>query len=1199
MKAKEKIIPGFLTGGGEMGELTRQKDWHKTALGNPENWPQSLRTTLSIVLNSKFPMFLFWGKDLTQFYNDAYRPSLGNDGKHPTALGQNGEDCWPEIWPVIKPLIDQVLDGGEATWSEDQLIPIYRNGKMENVYWTFSYSPVKIENGEVGAVLVTVIETTEKINNFKKIAESNDQLNFAIEATELGTWDFNPLTNKFTGNNRLKDWFGLPHNAEIDLSIAIEVVAEKDRSPVVDAIQKALQYESGGLYDIEYDIINALTKQERIVRAKGRAWFGEDKMAYRFNGTLQDITTDSIAKKKIEESEQRLSNERLVLYNSFMNAPAGIAILKGDTHIYEFANAEYEKLVDRKIPSGKTIQELFPEIEQQGLIDILDNVFSTGQPFIANEFPVELIDKRTGKPVVHYYNSVIQPIKDEKGNTERLLTHAVEVTQQVKARKQIEANEQRFGAAVEAVQGILWTNNAKGEMEGEQKGWAALTGQSYDEYQGYGWATVVHPDDAQPTIDAWNEAVKELKIFVFEHRVKTKSGEWELFSIKAIPLLNEDGSIREWIGVHTNITVQKEAEEKIKASEERYRSLFESMDQGFCIIELIFDSNNNPVDYLFIEANPAFEKQSGIADPVGKTIRAFFPNLKEHWFKIYSNVALTGEAKHFIDYIEGLSRWFEVSAFRLGDTGSKKVAVLFTNINERKQNEETLRYSKALLEAHNEANRDGLLLVDAKGKIISYNQSFIDVWRMPKEIVETKDDELALQFAMSQLVNPQQFIEKVKWLYEHPSETSIDELEYLDGRIIERHGYSVLGEDGTYYAWSWTFRDITGQKAAAAAIIESESRFRTMAEATEVLIEVSDENSNVTYFNKAWVDLTGRPMEDLLKLGWADLLHPEDKDPVLTIYHSSFAKQEGYTVEFRILNKYGEYRWLLAKAPPRFHPDGIFAGYISACVDITEQKRFSEELEKQVKERTEELQTANLTLENSNSELASFNYIASHDLQEPLRKIQTFGRRIIETENFSDKTQDYFNRIIAAGERMQNLIISLLDFSHANNTELIFEPCDLNTIVEESKNDLQISILEKQASIEYENLPTINGVRLQLSQLFTNLIDNAIKYSHPEIKPHIKITSSIIEGKISEHTSANKQKNYHAIQFADNGIGFEQEYENKIFELFQRLHGKNEYSGTGIGLGIVKKIVTNHNGFIVAKGKPNIGATFTIYIPTT
>src|SRR5450432_104772 len=163
----------FLSGGGEMGKLTREKNWSKTAVGDISTWPQSLRTTLSILLNSKFPMFLFWGDELTCFYNDAYRPSLGNDGKHPGILGMAGKEAWSEIWAIIKPLMDQVLAGGEATWSEDQLIPIYRNGKIEDVYWTFSYSPVNDESGEVAGVLVTCSETTEKVNAFRSLAESN------------------------------------------------------------------------------------------------------------------------------------------------------------------------------------------------------------------------------------------------------------------------------------------------------------------------------------------------------------------------------------------------------------------------------------------------------------------------------------------------------------------------------------------------------------------------------------------------------------------------------------------------------------------------------------------------------------------------------------------------------------------------------------------------------------------------------------------------------------------------------------------------------------------------------------------------------------------------------------------------------------------------------------------------------------------
>jgi signal transduction histidine kinase len=295
----------FLNASGEMAERTRAFDWSSTSVGPIDRWPQSLRTSVSILLRSRFPMFIWWGEDHVQFYNDAYRPSLGNNGKHPNALGQRGEDCWPEIWPVIYPLIRQVLDGGMATWSEDQLIPIYRNGQLEDVYWTFSYSAIIDEAGAIGGVLVVCYENTEKMVHYKKLAESEDLLSFAIEATDLATWDYNPLTNKFTSNGRLKRWFGLNPADQIDLPDAIAAMIETDRDRVMKAIQRALQYESGGFYDITYTIVNKITGESRVVRAKGRAWFNDEKIAYRFNGTLQDITEQEQARLTLEQAEQR------------------------------------------------------------------------------------------------------------------------------------------------------------------------------------------------------------------------------------------------------------------------------------------------------------------------------------------------------------------------------------------------------------------------------------------------------------------------------------------------------------------------------------------------------------------------------------------------------------------------------------------------------------------------------------------------------------------------------------------------------------------------------------------------------------------------------------------------------------------------------------------------------------------------------
>ena len=299
----------FISGDGEMSTLTRAKDWSKTAVGSPETWPQSLRTTLSIVLNSKFPMFLWWGPELICFYNDAYRPSLGQNGKHPSILGMRAEEAWPEIWTIIKPLIDQVLEGGEATWSEDQLIPIFRNGKIEDVYWTFSYSPVRDESGRVAGVLVTCSETTEKVLTLQQLEDSRNELAFAIEAIEIGTFDYNPFTKRFSANQRLKEWFGLPPHAEVELVHAINAIAEEDRERVMQAIQQALVFSSGGKYDIKYTIIHPVSNKKTVVHAKGISWFNEEKLAYRFNGTLQDITEQKQFENELEKQVKERTKE--------------------------------------------------------------------------------------------------------------------------------------------------------------------------------------------------------------------------------------------------------------------------------------------------------------------------------------------------------------------------------------------------------------------------------------------------------------------------------------------------------------------------------------------------------------------------------------------------------------------------------------------------------------------------------------------------------------------------------------------------------------------------------------------------------------------------------------------------------------------------------------------------------------------------
>jgi PAS domain S-box-containing protein len=424
----------FLEGGGEMGELTRKYDWSQTSIQSPAYWPQSLRTTVSILLNAGFPMFLWWGEDLIQFYNDAYRPSLGNSGKHPQALGQKGKDCWPEIWPVISPLIDQVMTGGAATWTEDQLIPIYRNGKIEDVYWTFSYSPVKNESERVGGVLVVCNETTEKVKNFKTL-QYKEQL----------------FSNVFT---QAPVAVAILKGPDFVIELANEKVLEfwgRTLEQVINKpLFKALPEVAGQGY--EKLLRGVLTTGERFVAKELTADIrrnGKLEKTYidfvsepyhDFDGSIagvivlaNEITEIILSRKKIEENERRL---RQIIEQS----PIPMCLYSGREMKIEIVNEEL--LItwgrDRSV-IGKTLKEAIPELKGQPFLDLLDAVYTTGVERVIRDAESKVM--REGVLCTYYHDLWYKPMFDERGNVYGVLASGVDVTEKVLARRKIEESE--------------------------------------------------------------------------------------------------------------------------------------------------------------------------------------------------------------------------------------------------------------------------------------------------------------------------------------------------------------------------------------------------------------------------------------------------------------------------------------------------------------------------------------------------------------------------------------------------------------------------------------------------------------------------------------------------------------------------------------------------------------------------------------
>ncbi len=331
-------------------------------------------------------------------------------------------------------------------------------------------------------------------------------------------------------------------------------------------------------------------------------------------------------------------------------------------------------------------------------------------------------------------------------------------------------------------------------------------------------------------------------------------------------------------------------------------------------------------------------------------------------------------------------------------------------------------------------------------------------------------------------------------------------------------------------------------------------------------------------------------------------VHPDDKGARTAEIQKSLETFQVPEYHMRIIAADGVTKVLRGKGEvvsDQNHEPMVMLG---TCQDVTGEFMLTKQLkerEKYLQQLNQSLQFANLELSRTNEELESFNFIASHDLQEPLRKIQIYSNRIIENGFSSLPTPfaEYFEKINNASNRMQTLIEDFLRFSQTFDTTHVAEEVDLNRIVDEIKNELNTRIEEKNATIETSNLPTIRAVPFHIKQLMTNLVSNALKYTHNGTAPHIVISGTTVEGAAIPLDKTVSEMLYTKISVADNGIGFESKYSAKIFELFQRLHSKNVYSGTGIGLALCKKIVQHMNGFITAESEPGKGSVFTFYLP--
>ena len=318
-------------------------------------------------------------------------------------------------------------------------------------------------------------------------------------------------------------------------------------------------------------------------------------------------------------------------------------------------------------------------------------------------------------------------------------------------------------------------------------------------------------------------------------------------------------------------------------------------------------------------------------------------------------------------------------------------------------------------------------------------------------------------------------------------------------------------------------------------------------------------------------------------------VHKDDITRVNKIIQGAIKNRNPYSFEHRLINLDGIEKTVHTQGWVTTNENNEILRFIGNTVDVTEMKIYEQDLKYKIEE-----------LNRSNQDLEQFAYIASHDLQEPLRKIMAFGDRLNTKygEELGPDGQFYLSRMLDAASRMKILMENLLSYSRVSTKTEPYELVDLGLTIESILSDLEMKIQDVDAQITMMLMPTLNALPTQMQQLFQNLISNALKFIKPNVKPIISIEA--YESSLEEISNLGipfKNSKYYKIIVSDNGIGFDAEYAEKIFLIFQRLHGRSEFEGTGLGLAICKKIVDNHHGYIIAKSEQNQGSIFTVYLP--
>jgi PAS domain S-box-containing protein len=1078
-----------------------------------------------------------------------------------------------------------------------------KDGSFTERYWRASNKPIFDEEGAVEFILHTAIDVTEEVKagRIQERIKGMEQVHnlFMQAPVAIAIVKGKQLIIELANEPIITVW---GKGSEVVGKSILEIMPEVASQGFIDLMHKVR--ETGTAYE-------AYEAPVRLIRN------GKEELVY-FNFVYQpyyeinagkptgimifatEVTEQVLARKKVRESEQNLQLAMEIGELGFF-------------HInYLTLNATYSQRIkdwfgfkEDNLPLDVVFTCIHPEDRKEVIENIKKSVEGAWNG--RHDLTYRIIHPETGQ--VFYLRSIGE-VQYENKVPVAISGIIQDVTAQVKALKSLEESELRFRTLADQSPMIVYLiePNAEASISYFNKSWLDYTGQTLEEALGRTWDAIVHPHDVQTVLDIYVPAFENRKSYTLPSvRLKRYDGQYRWHLFKGNPRYLPNGEFIGFVGVGIDIHDQKAGEQALLENSEKFRNLLEALPQITWTNLPSGDVNfYNQRWYSYTGLNYEQTKEwswQAVIHPeeLDNTVETYFSSLKA------GNVF---EMENRLRRVDGEFRWHLNRAVPIKN--EKEEIILWigtaTDIHDRKQMENELKQNEQKIRSLIENAPFPIAVYVGKDMIIEFaNQAVLDAWGKGKHVIGKRYADVLPE------LNNQEIFSRLDSVYRtgiavHGRNERID---LLVNGVMQSHYFNysftpLFHADGSVYGVMNTAAEVTDLHLAKQKVERSETNLRNMVlQAPVAMCILLGPSHIIEVANDLMITLWGKPKDDVIFRPIFEALPDAREQGFEQLLAQVYQTGETFKASERpvtlLRNGKSETVYQSFVYEPYTDADGQILGILAVAIDVTEQVLARNKIQEVVAERTKELAEANLQLQQSNEELNEFAYIASHDLQEPLRKVRTFTDLMQRSlGEIPEMAGIYINKIKHSAERMQSLINDVLMFSLLSKERASYQQVDSNLMLRHALEDFELLIEQKGAIIQAGELPVLEAIPVQLRQLFNNLISNALKFSSPQRTPEISITCKpLSREEVIKHQNLDPDKLHYRLEFKDNGIGFQQEHASKIFTIFQRLHGRLDYEGTGIGLAMCKKIVQNHHGNIYAHALPDQGANFIIILPAT